>query len=272
MSDALITQDYWDQQADEYTQQEALTGVKTFSTQGGTLSLGEDDMPGNMIAVVVLDAIMENTYYETRFDEDDPTPPTCFAMGRDPKTMGPPLDHMEETDPDVKFFDPPSEKCAGCPMNEWGSSDRGRGKACQNRRRLAVIPAGEFIKRRGSRDLDLELFDDKGHFADADMAYLKVPVTSAKAWSKYVHQLSKSVRRPPYGVVTIISLVPDKKSQFCMEFEMEEEIPDHLVPTIIERHKDAMDNIIRYYTPPDAEDQRGNDGLRKVKRTKKIGR
>jgi hypothetical protein len=55
-------------------------------------------------------------------------------------------------------FQPQSDLCKTCEHNQWGSADKGRGKACQNRRRLTMIPAGVFMPKRGSRDFDLEIF------------------------------------------------------------------------------------------------------------------
>lgn len=234
--------------AAEYASEER-TGGSFLSTRGGVLSFGEEELPGNQICAVILDAVRENVYYADRFDPDKLMPPVCYAFGRSESEMAP-HPSMQASD----YFVPQNEQCQGCPQNEWGSARVGRGKACGNRRRLAVIPAGFYKKRKGSRDFDLEIFEDPEHYQEADMAFLKLPVTSVKEWSKYVSQLSANLRKPPYAVITRIYLEPDPKSQFKVKFELIEELPEDLAPTIMQRHEEAQENIITPYSPPDPED------------------
>lgn len=253
----------WAREAEKYAGEEKVTGGAFISTRGGVLSFDDEELPGNRMCVVILDAVRENTYYAGKFDPDNVLPPVCYAFGRSDDEMEP--HHTMDVD---EYFEPQAESCSVCPFAEWGSSDTGRGKACSNRRRLALIPAGIYSKRRGSRDYDLELFDDPEHFEEADIAYLKLPVTSVKNWSQYVNSLNKNVQRPPYGVITEIALVPDKKSQFKLEFELIEEIDDELAEIIMDRHKSAADGIESGYAPPRDDDgaRKGLKGLRKKRR------
>lgn len=249
MSNALVNYDeQWAQAASAYAANEPLSGGAFLSTKGGILSFQENPMPGNMVACIVIDSYRENTYYPGKFDADSPLPPTCYAFGRDGAHMGP----HPSMQADLNYFRPENMQCEGCPRNEWGSADQGRGKACQNRRRLTLLPAGFYVPRKNSRDFDLELFADPTHFKTAEVAYLKLPVTSVNDWAKYVNQLSASVRRPPFGVVSCISLVPDPKTQFKLHFEMVEMVPDNLASIIMERHRVAAEVPFRGYEPPEA--------------------
>ena len=135
-------------QAESYAEQEAsaFSGGQFFSTRSGILSFDGTTMPNNEIAVIILDGVMENVLYEDAFDPDNPTSPTCFAFGRNEKEMTP---HEAVTVPQC-------ETCAACPKNQWGTSVRqdgraGRGKACRNTRRLAMIVAGNFVGGSFSR-------------------------------------------------------------------------------------------------------------------------
>ena len=89
----------------------ALGGGRFFSIRAGQLSIDDAPLPGNQMAVVILDSIMENVYYEEGFDPDVRTPPTCFAFGRDAETMGPP-DEVDKHDE----FTRQSDLCKDCPQ------------------------------------------------------------------------------------------------------------------------------------------------------------
>src|ERR1700761_5118895 len=141
----------WAQQAAQYAEQEKLVGGTFISTRGGTLSIGEEVLPGNQMVVIVLDVVNENTFYDNKFDPDNRQPPLCYAFGRSADEMAP----HESMQVDLEYFQPQAETCSVCPHNAWGSAEKGRGKACQNRRRIALIPAGYYNPRRGSRDFDL---------------------------------------------------------------------------------------------------------------------
>lgn len=186
-------------QTSAVAEESALGGGAFVSTKGGRLSFGGAPVPGDKMNVVVLDSVLENHYYDVAFDPDNPASPVCFAFGRDEKTICP-HDGAPE---------PQHTQCKGCPLNEFGTDERGKGKACANVRRLALIPES------GLEDIE-----------GADVAYLKVPVMSVKNWAGYVTQLATTLKRPPFAVVTEVSVVPDDKSQFRVQFKFVREITD----------------------------------------------
>lgn len=258
----------WAKQAQQYAAQEQLTGGTFLSTRGGTFKFGEETLPGNQVCAIILDAVRENTFYSEKFDPDNAQAPICYAFGRGPDDeMGP----HESMQADLSYFQPQHDTCEGCKWNEWGTADKGKGKACQNRRRLAIIPAGMYEKKRGSRDFDLEIFQEPEHFRTADIAYLKLPVLSVKEWAKYVNDISTTFRRPPHGVITRIFLEPDPKAQYKVCFEAIEEVPDELAAVIMARHETAIKSVIQGYRPPEekpaAQTQQGSlRGLRPQRR------
>lgn len=249
MSTALVDiNKKWEAQAAKAAAEVPASGGTFLSIKGGVLTFGEETMPGNQVCVIILDAILENTAYEGKYDAEQRSPPICYAFGRldEQKEMAP----HESMDKFPEYFVPQSESCAVCPLNEYGSADTGRGKACQNRARLALLPAGYYTAKRQSRDFDLELFDDPKHFQTADIAHLKLPVTSVANYFKFVNDVAASSRRPPHGVIARVYLEPDPKSQFKVCFEMLETVSDDLAEIVMKRNEEAMAQKLGGYQPP----------------------
>lgn len=213
-------------------QEKNVGGGSFFSTRAGVLSVDGQSMPGNEMAVLIVDGILENVFYAGKFDPEEMESPTCFAFGRDEADMAPHLNVQQNGTAQ-------SATCKGCEKNEFGSSDTGKGKACGNRRRLALLPAGAFDKRSGEFTPIL----DPAHYTGTDMRYLKVPPTSIGAYAAYVKNLSAALKRPPHGVFTRISLAPHPKKQFEVKFEALMPAPSEVLGAIMERHKQEMDLI-----------------------------
>lgn len=218
------------QDAEDAAKNEVVSGGKFFSLQSGVLKYDGNPVPNNKMAVIILESLYENVYYGTeRFDRDNLTPPKCFALNKRQNELAP-----HETV--VKFGTAQSDNCAGCLLNAWGSSDTGRGKACRNTRRLAMIPAGEWDKRGA-----FEMIEDEEHYKLAEMAFMKLPVTSTKGYANYVRQIAGTLSRPPHGVITQVSVVPDNKTQFKVLFEAVEKVPNNLMEIIMQRHEEAKE-------------------------------
>lgn len=229
-------------------------GGKFFTMRAGVFKYDDIPMPGNMIACVIVDGIYENTYYEGKFDPENRSPPTCFAFWRD--DFEDEMQPHEKVDEDPETFTRQNPVCDDCWANQWASADTGKGKACQNRRRLALIPAGSFKSLGKNKGFDLEMFDDEEAFKKADVGYLKVSVTSVKNYSAYVREVSEQLGKPLWAVFTQISLVPDDRSQFKMEFELIGEVPDELMDAIYKRHLSAKDDILFPYQKREEDDDK----------------
>lgn len=215
--------------AKESVQQEASVSTGQFiSTRAGQLSYNGNPVQGNKLDAIVVDAILENCYYKGDFDPDNPAPPVCYAFGRDDKDMHP---HEQSPEPQAK-------SCAECELNEFGTADRGKGKACKNIRRLALLPA---------QPLDAEALEK------AEIAYLKTPVTSVKGWAAYVRTLDALRKRPPIGVVTEISTVADPKSQYKVLFNHKLDLPAAPLEAVFARLEEVKSGIAFPYAPPSTE-------------------
>lgn len=226
----------WDEELAKYAQESAkmeenVASGSFFSIKSGQLSWQENPMPGNEMAVIIVDSIMENVFYAGEYDVDDPQPPSCFAFGRTEESMIPHAAVLEagrEEHP----------TCSGCLNNEFGSAEKGKGKACKNTRRLALLPAGKFLK-----DGSFEFNDDVDHYSSAEIGYMKLPVTSVKGYASFVKQTAVALNRPPFGIVTRIYVVPDAKSQFKVLFEPLMNVPDDVVKIILDKHKEISSII-----------------------------
>lgn len=194
-------------------------GIPKIEIRSGNFIVDDAPVEGNELEVVVLTAIHANTYYAEEWDPNVISLPVCYAFG-DPKSDDP----EAEMAPHPEAEEPQHDNCAECPLNQFGSAPRGKGKACKNSRRLAVMLAEEL--------------DDP---ASADVRVLTVSPTNLKGWSAYANLLAKTHGLPPIGVVTRIKIVPDPKNQYKLLFSYVEtiEFNDELADALFARADEA---------------------------------
>ncbi len=194
---------------------------KFISFKSGMLALNGNAAPGNKLDVVILNSCLENQLYTRPFDPDKASSPDCWALGHSEEEMAPSNDVENPASPD----------CANCPNNEWGSDPKGgKGKACKNTRRLALIQANQL------NDL-----------TNADVYYARLPVTSVANWAKYVMQIGNVVKRPPFGVITEISVSPDLKTQFKVNFQFRGLVEDSVLEALFSLHEGQNEGILFGY-------------------------
>jgi len=210
------------------TKEANVGGGQFISFKGGQLSYQGNTIKGNELAVIALDSIYENAYYGDRFDPDNPQPPVCYALGREEDELAPHPDSAH----------PQSDKCDGCPMNEFGTADNGKGKACKNTRRIAVIPGDPL---------------DADTIQTAEAAFVRLPVTSVKGWASFVKTVAALDKLPPLGVVATLSTVPDPKSQFKVTWQKAEAVDSELLPLLLDRHDAIAEDIMFAYPKPSEE-------------------
>lgn len=253
----------WDEElakeADIAASMEANTGGGKFiSVKSGVLTWNDAPIPGNKMPVIILDHIFENVLYTSEYDADSPSGPDCFAFGRDEKALEP---HKVAVDAGTAKEGP----CSECPMNVFGSADTGRGKACRNTRRLGIIPAGSF----GPGD-KFKLITELEYYEKSEVGFFKLPVTSVKGFAGYVKQVAAALKRPPHGIVTRMTVVPDPKSQFKVVFEPMQNVPDSLMGAIMKRREEVKGTIDFPYTP--ASDEQKVAPKKGAAKGKKAGR
>jgi len=183
-------------------QEKPVGDFRAIKISGGVMTVDDVPVPGNTLRCVVLTALPENKYYASKFVAGEGSAPDCYAFGDldadDPEESMAPHEAAANKQHDGD--------CAGCPMNQWGSADVGKGKACKNVRRLAVITEDSL--------------EDADSIEAAEVRTLSVPVTSVKNWKAYVRNKLPEIKRPSYGVITTITVTPDPKTQFKVGFSL----------------------------------------------------
>lgn len=203
--------------------------TSTIGVRAGVLSYNGQAVPGNKLDCIIIASTHVNLFYEDKFDPNNPKNPVCYAYCEDPDAEG------AEFKPHPKAWKPQSEKCADCWANQWNSDPNGgRGKACKNSRRLAILPGGVTPE-------DLKT---------AEVATLTLPVMSvSKNWSPYVHKLATLYNRPPLGMITTIGTMPDQKSQFRITFDEKGPVAGELIGGLIAKASSAQQLIEKEYDP-----------------------
>lgn len=125
------------------------------------------------IELVVVDFLSANTFYDRPFDKENPCPPACFAIGDNPLELVP-----SDASPAKQADD-----CASCPMNQFGSN--GKGKACGNGRKLAVLPPDAH--------------------EETPLWLLNVSPTSLRSFDGFVRGVANTMGMPPVAVVATVS-------------------------------------------------------------------
>jgi len=233
--------------------EESVQTGNRISTRGGKLAYHGVPLRDNKVTVIVLAALIENAYYEGPYDPDNPRAPSCFAFSEDGENM----------EPHDKSHDKQSEACDGCPHNEWGSADRGRGKACKNIRRLALLSCENVTAQA---------------VEEGEIATLSVSVTSVKGWSAYARALALN-GAAPWAWQTEISLErPEGKDFSNLFFQSADRkaIPDKFYPAILKRVHEAEKLLEQPYVyieaPPPVARGRGKVAAAKVPAKKDAGR
>lgn len=194
------------------------------SFKGGQLTIGGTQMKDNRVQMIVIHSIFENQWYKERYNPNNPSSPHCYALAEKDDDLAP--------HPDAAT--PIASDCASCPHNAWGSDpEGGKGKACKNVRRLAII---------SSTDLD--------KIGKAEVAIAKLPVTSVKNWSTYANQVANALRLPPLGVITEMEVTPDPRYQFQVNFRLVDKVPEQYLPQLLAKRGEIHDLVFAPYDKP----------------------
>jgi hypothetical protein len=156
-------------EGEEFSPQD-LTRISVPGGGGQTFSIPSPggDIDAKTVEGIIIKVQPVRLYYEQAFGEGEVTPPTCYSNDG------------------LTGFGEPGGDCQRCPFNEFGSATKGKGKACQERRNIFILPADSLLPY-----------------------VLSVPVMSIKNYKTYLQYLTRkgiSVK----AVTTVVGLEKDK--------------------------------------------------------------
>ena len=195
--------------------------ISNISFKSGILSVAGTPVANNTMDCIVVGTSYERALYDGPYDPNKVKSPICFAITSD----------GEGGEPHENSLHPQNETCVGCPMNEWGSAGEGRrGKACKEIRRLALIPTDKL--------------ESAADIMSSEMAMAKVPVTSVKNWSNYVHKASAMFGMPFWAMISRMWLTPHIKNQFEVNFIEVEPIQDMEALGAIKKKRTLVESFV----------------------------
>jgi len=217
------------------------------STKGGIFSFQNEALP-NPFQAIITDFTFENAYYDTVYDSDNPAPPACFALGDNPDIL---VAHPNS--PDIQGGE--GHACEGCEMDEWETSNTGRGKACKNGVRLALVNADDMSKVN----------------AAAEPAFLRLAPTSLKHFEKFKDKFTRVTGMPLLAALVEIELIP-AKTWYEVHFTLVDQIEDpQMLQNMLAVH-DAYAEMLREpydvsgYAEPKPSPRRGGAKKKVVKK------
>jgi hypothetical protein len=211
-------------QAQQAAQRAALsTGPKFISFKGGHINVDKVVIPGDRLDVIVLTYLGENSFYKGKYDPTITQQPICWSAYATTDDMWPGESVKEQQ----------ADSCAECPKFAWGSDPLGgRGKACKTRYRVAVIPA----PKEGATEMDI---------LGAELRIATIPVTSVRNFDSFMSKAEMLFNRPMFGVIASLTIVPDAKSQYIVDFTPIEAVHGPLLIPILKRIEEA-EKVISY--------------------------
>lgn len=217
----------WEEELRKQAQEAAsMEAVKSpyLSIRSGVLSWQQQPIPGNKLQAVILDSVFERSYYTEAYNPSDIAPPLCFAVNRIEAAL-----HPHENGEKVQF----AGACSNCPQSQWKSDPNGRAQACKLRRRLVLLSADCLGKGQQA-------------ILEAEVLGLKVPPTSTVNFGNYVQQVSGVIKRPPWGVISVISVKPHPKFQVEVTFSYGGQLDESQLAAVMAKRKEIGD---RFLTP-----------------------
>jgi hypothetical protein len=179
------------------------TGSIMVSFKGGVLTIAGMQRRNNAAEVIVLAVMNERAKYEGPYNPDEPRTPVCYAYGE--------VDGGMPVSPHEASSDSQNATCRGCPHAEWGTADVGRGQACRQSVKLALLALPEAGKPTVQ---DLE---------NAEINFARIPPTSLKAVKVYLDWLGAQ-DSATFAHVTKLECRPSSKSIFTVHLTPEREI------------------------------------------------
>ena len=173
-----------------------------------------DGTTGATIKGIIVDFATAYNHYPNAYDPDNPSPPNCFATGK----------NINQLKPDAASPEPQAELCADCPKNQF-ESGRGGSKACKNTRVIALM--------------------QEGAVDESPIWVMSVPPSSMKFFDTYVSSTLRGRHGlTPYHVVT--EMFMDNKYDYAApRFKMDRKLTDEELGFYFNRKPEAESLLLQ---------------------------
>lgn len=170
------------------------------------------------MAVVIVTFMARNLYYSKAWKDGVISPADCAAQGFRKNDDLTPY-------PAGELIDQQSDSCNSCWANEFGSHPTSDGKACQNRKQIAVLG----IKTDGE-GVPVTLTGEMLRFDTS-------PVATGK-FDAFIAKIAKRYDRPACCFVVDADIMPAGSSH-AVYFSNEEMLPENLILEAVDRVEEA---------------------------------
>jgi hypothetical protein len=173
--------------------------------------------------VIILASILERTYYPGTYNPDVVVPPACYAFVGARDGAGKPHEGAME---------PQSDACSTCPKNQFGSAPVGKGKACKERVKVALVPA--------STDVD--------SIPTVQLVTARASATSTKAFTTYTSAV-KSAGVNTFQIKTKLRAAQSAKWKTVTEvtYEPMDALPEETWVALLDRYDEAVSLLTQPY-------------------------
>ena len=214
-----------------------VVGAPTIGTRGGVFSVGGNEI-GAKIRVLILASTPVNVFYDGAFDPEIKTAPLCWSVAPvDDRGVPAARETMCPMGPESNHQ---SKDCAHCALNEFGSAENGRGKACRNAQRCLVLPLpGD------GEELSAPIIE-----AIPPML-LSIPPTSLRAFGWYAKGIVAQYKLPAFAVATsIVATASGKRGGFVLEFEQDSKPLTALFGSILAKRGEGLELLRTRFPDP----------------------
>ena len=187
-----------DKAREKATLDEEASGIPFISIKGGRLTIKDARVANDAMIGIILCERYEKTYYSQRYNPNEIVSPDCFALSDDKAALEP---HKNSSKPQ-------NTQCANCPNNEYETAKLGKGKACSDKIRLAILAVTECD------DLDdPAIVEDPEFYKTAKIIYMKVPPASLKNYREFRKTIVRA-QLPTHVVYTKITAKMDASNSY----------------------------------------------------------
>lgn len=104
--------------------------VSKIKLKGKKFTMPDGESSEGPLRAIITNWSYTRSYFPGVYNPNNIKPPVCSSVGENEETLAPGED-VENAQ---------ASSCEECPKNAWGSDAAGKGKACKNGIRLAVVP------------------------------------------------------------------------------------------------------------------------------------